>query len=63
MTKHGASASQLGCRGAVLLGSGLDPSHRFHDLRHTFATRLASQGVPMRSLQGARWVTPTSRRR
>jgi integrase len=24
---------------------------RFHDLRHTFGTRLAAQGVPMRTLQ------------
>ena len=24
---------------------------RFHDLRHTFGTRLAAQGVPMRALQ------------
>ena len=35
----------------ALEAAGLDASHRFHDLRHTFATRLASQGVPMRSLQ------------
>lgn len=24
---------------------------RFHDLRHTFGTRMAAAGVPMRSLQ------------
>ena len=24
---------------------------RFHDLRHTFGTRMAAQGVPMRGLQ------------
>ena len=24
---------------------------RFHDLRHTFGTRMAAQGVPMRVLQ------------
>jgi integrase len=24
---------------------------RFHDLRHTFGTRMAAQGVPMRALQ------------
>src|SRR5207253_3256229 len=35
----------------ALKAAGLDPSHRFHDLRHTFAMRLAAQGVPMRSLQ------------
>jgi integrase len=23
---------------------------RFHDLRHTFGTRMAAQGVPMRAL-------------
>jgi integrase len=26
-------------------------SVRFHDLRHTFGTRMAAQGVPMRTLQ------------
>jgi len=35
----------------ALKAAGLDQTHRFHDLRHTFATRLAAQGVPMRSLQ------------
>ena len=25
--------------------------HRFHDLRHTFGTRMAAAGVPMRTLQ------------
>jgi site-specific recombinase XerD len=25
---------------------------RFHDLRHTFATRLAAYGQPLRSIQG-----------
>ncbi len=24
---------------------------RFHDLRHTFGTRMAAAGVPMRTLQ------------
>jgi integrase len=24
---------------------------RFHDLRHTFATRLAARGVPLRTIQ------------
>ena len=36
---------------AALRAAKLDDTHRFHDLRHTFATRLAAQGVPMRSLQ------------
>jgi hypothetical protein len=27
------------------------PLTRFHDLRHTFGTRMAAAGVPMRSLQ------------
>jgi integrase len=25
----------------------LDTSHRLHDLRHTFGTRMAAAGVPM----------------
>jgi integrase len=29
----------------------LRPSTRFHDLRHTFGTRMAAAGVPMRTLQ------------
>jgi integrase len=35
----------------ALKAAGLDPSHRFHDLRHTFGTRMAAHGVPMRTLQ------------
>lgn len=31
--------------------AGLDQTHRFHDLRHTFGTRMAAAGVPMRTLQ------------
>jgi integrase len=30
---------------------GLDETLRFHDLRHTFGTRMAAAGVPMRTLQ------------
>ena len=43
-------------------GCGLDDSHRFHDLRHTFGTRAAGAGVPMRTLQewmGHRNLTTT----
>jgi integrase len=35
----------------ALEAAGLDESHRFHDLRHTFGTRMAAAGVPMRTLQ------------
>jgi integrase len=36
---------------AALRAAGLDDSHVFHDLRHTFGTRMAAAGVPMRTLQ------------
>jgi len=36
---------------AALKAAKLDSSHRFHDLRHTFGTRMAAGGVPMRTLQ------------
>lgn len=36
---------------AALKRSKLDVSHRFHDLRHTFGTRMAAAGVAMRTLQ------------
>jgi integrase len=36
---------------AALKAAGLDSSHRFHDLRHTFGTRMAAAGVPLRTLQ------------
>jgi integrase len=36
---------------AALKAAGLDETHRFHDLRHTFGTRAAAAGVPMRTLQ------------
>jgi integrase len=35
----------------ALKGARLDKSHRFHDLRHTFGTRMAAAGVPIRTLQ------------
>ena len=35
----------------ALKAAKLDESHRFHDLRHTFGTRMAAAGVPMRTLQ------------
>ena len=35
---------------AALTRGGVRPV-RFHDLRHTFGTRMAAQGVPMRALQ------------
>ncbi len=35
----------------VLKAAKLEPTHRFHDLRHTFGTAMAAAGVPMRTLQ------------
>ena len=35
----------------VLATAALDESRRFHDLRHTFGTRIAAAGVAMRTLQ------------
>ncbi len=46
----------------ALKAAGLDDSHRFHDLRHTFGTRMAAAGVPVRTLQewmGHRDLTTT----
>jgi integrase len=36
---------------AALKAAKLDTSHCFHDLRHTFGTRMAAAGTPMRTLQ------------
>lgn len=35
----------------ALRAAGLNEAHRFHDLRHTFGTRMAAAGVQMRTLQ------------
>ncbi len=35
----------------ALKAAHLDEAHRFHDLRHTFGTRMAAAGVSMRTLQ------------
>jgi integrase len=43
----------------ALKAAALDPSHRFHDVRHTFGTRMAAHGVPMRTLQEG-WATRAS---
>lgn len=48
---------------AALKAAGLE-DHRFHDLRHTFGTRMAAAGVPLRTLQewmGHRDITTTQR--
>lgn len=48
----------------ALRASQLEPSHTFHDLRHTFGTAMAAAGVPMRTLQewmGHRDLTTTQR--
>jgi integrase len=35
----------------ALKAAKLDETHRFHDLRHTFGTRMAAQNTAMRDLQ------------
>lgn len=48
----------------ALRAAQLDETHRFHDLRHTFGTQMAAQGVPMRTLQewmGHRDIKTTER--
>jgi integrase len=48
----------------ALKAAMLDEGHRFHDLRHTFGTRMAAAGVPMRTLQewmGHRDIETTQR--
>lgn len=35
----------------ALKAAKLEPTHRFHGLRHTFGTAMAAAGVPMRTLQ------------
>lgn len=35
----------------ALKAARIDETRRFHDLRHTFGTRMAGAGVPMRTLQ------------
>ena len=37
--------------GKALEAAKLGEAHVFHDLRHTFGTRMAAAGVPMRTLQ------------
>jgi integrase len=48
----------------ALEDAGLNETHVFHDLRHTFATMMAAAGVPMRTLQewmGHRHMITTER--
>jgi len=48
----------------ALRAAQLPERHRFHDLRHTFGTRMAAAGVPMRTLQewmGHRDIETTQR--
>ena len=48
----------------ALKAARLDETRRFHDLRHTFGTRMAAAGVPMRTLQewmGHRDIETTQR--
>ena len=62
----GRSTRRRCCGGCARRSSaaGLDESHRFHDLRHTFGTAMAAAGVPMRTLQewmGHRDIETTQR--
>ena len=48
----------------ALRAAKLDETHRIHDLRHTFGTRMAAVGTPMRTLQewmGHRDIATTQR--
>lgn len=48
----------------ALRAAGLDDTHVFHDLRHTFGTRMAARGIPMRTVQewmGHRDIATTQR--
>jgi len=48
----------------ALRAARLDPTHRIHDLRHTFGTRMAAVGTSMRTLQewmGHRDIATTQR--
>ena len=48
----------------TLRAAALDPTHNLHGLRHTFGTRMAAAGVPMRVLQewmGHRDISATQR--
>jgi integrase len=48
----------------ALKAAKLDEAHTFHHLRHTFGTRMAAAGVPMRTLQemmGHRDISTTMR--
>ena len=49
--EHLAAPGMLRRMRKALEAAHLDPSHVFHDLRHTFGTQIAAQGVPMRTLQ------------
>ena len=48
----------------TLKAAGVEDSHTLHHLRHTFGTRMAAGGVPMRTLQewmGHRHISTTER--
>jgi integrase len=59
-----AKAAILRRFGKAVRAARLDDTHVFHDLRHTFGTRMAAAGVPMRTLQewmGHRDIATTQR--
>jgi integrase len=63
LATQGASAFRGGCctnpsvtTWATLAGTATEGAHRvrritFHELRHTFGTRVAASGVPLRTIQ------------
>ncbi len=46
----------------ALVAAQLEESHVFHDLRHTFGTRMAAAGVPIRTLQNGSGIATSARR-
>ncbi|MDX6706149.1 MAG: integrase [Solirubrobacteraceae bacterium] len=48
---------------AALKSAGLNPDHRFHDLRHTFGTTMAAGDVPLGPCRNGSGIATSRRRR
>jgi integrase len=46
----------------ALVAARLEPTFRFHDLRHSFGTAMAGAGVPMRTLMAMMRTRTCTRR-